>query len=70
MSITHQSFCPRCQTYLVFTTDKKIFCPSCRLAFNKNILEKVIDEDLLSDQELNYILESLKCEGDIYKLKV
>ena len=60
MNIAHQSYCPRCQTYLVFTTDKKIFCPSCRLAFNKNIRKTVKDEDLLSDQELNDILDSLR----------
>ncbi|MFX0057541.1 MAG: hypothetical protein ACFE85_11385 [Candidatus Hodarchaeota archaeon] len=70
MNVLHRSYCPRCQSYLVYTTDKKILCPSCRLAFNKNMIGVEDDENILSDQELIDLLDSLKTIGDINKLKV
>jgi hypothetical protein len=60
MSFLRQSYCPRCFTYLVYTTDDKILCPACRLAFNKNLLELVDDDNILSDKEIMNILDSLK----------
>jgi uncharacterized protein YbaR (Trm112 family) len=69
MNVIHHSYCPRCQTYLVYTTKNKILCPSCRLAFNKEIFGILNDEYILSDQEISGILDFLKNRRNAQKLK-
>lgn len=70
MNVIQHSYCPRCQTYLVYTTENKILCPSCRLAFNKDVFGVLNDENILSDQEISGILDSLKKGRNIQKLKI
>jgi uncharacterized Zn finger protein (UPF0148 family) len=51
--------CPRCKSYKVWELDNYIHCPECALTFNKNLLNKFIDSEILSHEELKDITNVL-----------
>lgn len=52
-------YCPHCgSTYLVIS-EKKLYCLRCRLTFSRTIVEKIAPENILTDEELEAITNSL-----------
>ncbi len=49
--------CPRCMSFQVKEQDRSIFCPRCKLNFDKKFLDLLEDEDILANEELNGIID-------------
>lgn len=51
--------CPHCGGYFLVITDRKLYCMTCRLTFNREILDKITPENVLSEQELDGVVKVL-----------
>jgi hypothetical protein len=59
MNLTPLFSCPHCGGSFLVISEWKAYCLSCRLSFNRKLLEKIAPENVLSDEELEAITKSL-----------
>lgn len=57
--------CPRCKSFKVWEVDNFVYCPQCALTFNKNLLSKLTDSEILSNEELENITSVLNEQIDL-----
>ncbi|MHA1671631.1 MAG: hypothetical protein ACTSV5_13815 [Promethearchaeota archaeon] len=56
--------CPCCQSFQVKEREKSIFCPICKLNFDKKFLQILKDEDILANEELKGIIDVFADDND------
>ena len=56
--------CPRCQSPQVNEELSTIYCPHCKLTFDKKMMDELEDEDVLANEELEGIVRTLDDYGD------
>jgi uncharacterized Zn finger protein (UPF0148 family) len=55
--------CPRCQSPRVYETESTIYCPHCKLTFDKKMMDELEDEDMMANEELEGIIRDLDDTG-------
>lgn len=56
--------CPRCQSSRVHEELSTIYCPHCKLTFDKKMMGELKDENILANEELEGIVRTLNDYGD------
>jgi len=60
MSFHNLYYCPRCGSPYILISKYNIYCSLCGLSYNKKQIEKMNDENILANEEIEGIFDIFK----------
>jgi len=61
-------YCPKCKSKEIMEFGNSVYCSECDLEFSKDFIGKIEDSNVLSNQELNGVLDAFEEFKDPDKL--